>query len=239
MVAYFKKTIEPMTVKEFIKRYKWIPLLLIVFQSWAIYRKAESWLFFGLASVLFIISLLLRVYRKSGFAFKICLVLPILFMLLQWYAVPGNFRTDSISVVYGGKDCVCGTKITDADLIEKITDCMKEIRITTPLNNYAYDMTKSLLIEINGETYELYGMYGLPETINNHCGIYLFNNLKMSYHYLPSEFNDELNQLIREPEPDIVITKETTDAEIEELKNDMMEALELDCDRKLLNWVVW
>lgn len=237
MVAYFKKSIEPITVKEFIKQYKWVSLFLIVFQLWAIYRKAESWLFFGLACVLFVISLLLRVYRKSGFAFKICMGISILLMLFQWYAVPGNFRTDSISVIYGDKDVICGAEITDEKLIEEITDCMKEIRIPIPLNNYIYDMNKSLLIEINGETYTLYGLYGMPETFNNHCGIYLFNKLHILYHYLPSEFNDKLNELIREAKPDIVISKGATDDEVEEKINEMINVLDLDCDKELLNWV--
>lgn len=237
MVAYYKKVNEPINLKEFLKRYQWIGIIIVVLQLWAIYRKAESWLFFALAMGLFVVGACLRIFNNSNFFFKVCMLLSVCTMLFQLYAVPGNFRTDSVSVLYGDDGVWYGTKITDTELVEQITDCIKEVNVSGPLHSLSYDMNKGLLIEINGITYEL---YGIDDSFDNHCGIYLFNKYElMSCHYIPAEVNVELNQLIREAEPDVSISVEgDTNIEKEMNLKRMIDILELDFDyEKLKNFV--
>ena len=200
MVAYYKKIIEPVGMKELLNKYKWIPVILFILQAWALYRRTESWIVFAAAICFFISGTVTRVYKNKEFLFRLCMFMALFLMFFQWYAKPMNLRADSVRVLsYGENGWEDGYLINDPETVEEIIGYMKSMRVGLPGLVGAYDMTKGLRVKINNTTFELYLFL---DDENNHCGLEFFDREEYSLYclprYLPGEVNVKLEKLILE-----------------------------------------
>lgn len=108
-------------------------IVVLLFQGWAVYRKTENWIVFGVGLFFFVIGsrwLGEKLFKKKRHLRKYVLMASALLMFCQWYWNPMNYRTESVRMLQYDNmgQTIAGVDIIKKEQVQAIIDCVRNVR---------------------------------------------------------------------------------------------------------------
>lgn len=124
--------------------------VVLLFQVWAVYRKTENWIVFGIGLFFFVAGsrwLGEKLFKKKRHLRKYLLISSVLLLFGQWYLNPINYRTDSVTITQRDDSLkvISSVAISEKEQVEQIVEFLKNVKktgIRNTITRYGYGYTK-------------------------------------------------------------------------------------------------